>query len=142
MEKDVKPPDCPYCGITAVLVSDVEIYGYPGYGGQIYLCTYCADVYVGVHKGTKKPLGTMANKELRDWRIQAHAAFDPLWKKKLALRRKQRGPDYKKVYARGSGYKWLREQMGLPKSDCHIAMFTVEQCKQVVEICNNWRNRK
>ena len=30
--------------------------------------------YVGVHKGTDKPLGRLANAELRYWKKRAHAA--------------------------------------------------------------------
>jgi len=130
---------CHYCGRDAEFVNSELVYGRDL--GMIYLCQPC-NAWVGVHRGTDKPKGTLANKELRDWRKMAHAAFDPLWMRKLEIRRRQRGQDYKKVYARGSGYKWLREQMGLPKSNCHIGMFDVEQCKQVVEICRNWRERR
>jgi len=131
---------CQYCGRDAFLEDSIEAYGRE-LGFQIFLCRPC-EAWVGVHKGTNKPLGTLANKELRDWRKKAHAAFDPLWQKKLEIRRRQRGADYKKVYARGSGYKWLREQMGVPKSNCHIGMFTIEQCQQVIEICRTWRERR
>ena len=32
-------------------------------------------------------------------------------------------------------YKWLSEQLGMPRKDTHIGMFDVDQCKRVVEIC-------
>lgn len=111
---------CPYCGMRAEYVDSSEIYG-KSYG-MIYLCRPC-DAYVGVHKGTSRPLGRLANAELRHWKIAAHAAFDPLW---------QSG-EYEK---RNDAYAWLAEQMGLPRSKTHIGMFDIEQCKQVIQICN------
>lgn len=138
INKDTPYITCHYCAQEAYLTSSTEVY--QNDYGNIYLCRPC-NAYVGVHKATNKPLGTVANAELREWRKKAHAAFDPLWQKKLAIRRKQRGDDYKKVYARGSGYKWLREQMGLKPSNCHIGMFDINECKQVIEICNNWRRK-
>ena len=68
---------CDYCGREAEFVDSKIIYG-KSYG-KIYLCRNCM-AYVGVHKGTDKPLGRLANAELRNWKKAAHAAFDPLWK--------------------------------------------------------------
>lgn len=127
---------CPYCDSNAPLSSTTRIYHGRDFG-LAYICEKFpeCDSYVGVHKGTEKPLGRLANKELRDWKIKAHAAFDELWRRKLAKRRRERGSDYKVVYARGSGYKWLREQLGIEAKDCHIGMFDVDMCKRVVEVC-------
>ena len=126
---------CPYCGSKAIFTSSTRVYGGRDFG-MLYLCpSYPAcDSYVGVHKGTDKPLGRMANKELRKWKNAAHAAFDPLWQAKLERRRAERGK-YPKGRARGSGYKWLAGQLGIPIQECHIAMFDVEMCKRVVEVC-------
>lgn len=125
--------ECPYCHRPAILVDSAEVYHGTSYG-LIWLCRKC-DAYVGTHKGTEEPLGRLANKELRDWKIKAHAAFDPLWQAKLRKRRAERGPEYKQAYARGSGYKWLAVQMGISAQQCHLGMFDVEQCKRVIEIC-------
>lgn len=133
-------PICPYCNQTAVLVDSAEVYGGRSYG-DLFICPGSCHAYVGVHRSSGKPLGTLANAELRQWRQKAHAAFDPLWQAKLRKRRKERGADYKKVYARGSGYKWLRGLMGMTAKECHISMMNVEQCKQVVEICTNWKRK-
>jgi hypothetical protein len=126
---------CPYCGSKAIFTSSTRVYRGRDYG-MIYLCpNYPAcDSYVGVHKGTNIPLGRMANKELRLWKNRAHAVFDPLWQMKLAKRRAEHG-QYPKCRARGSGYKWLAGQLGIPVEKCHIAMFDVELCKRVVEVC-------
>ena len=110
---------CPYCGKKAEYVDTIEIYG-KSYG-MAYLCRPC-DAYVGVHDGTDTPLGRLANRELRRWRNRAHAAFDPLW---------QQGPCRRR---RNDAYAWLAGKMGLTKEETHIAMFDVEQCKQVIQI--------
>ena len=112
---------CPYCDKQAVLTDSAVIYG-ESYG-MIWLCRTCR-AYVGVHKGDKnyKPLGRLANAELREWKKRAHAAFDPVW---------QEGKR-----DRSAAYSWLANEMGLSwVEDCHIGLFDVEQCKKVVEIC-------
>lgn len=115
---------CPYCGQKAEYVDSAEIYG-KSYG-MVYLCRPC-DAYVGVHDGTDTPLGRLANRELRRWRNRAHATFDPLW---------QQGPYRRR---RNDAYAWLAGKMGLTKEETHIAMFDVEQCKQVIQIMDNER---
>lgn len=52
---------CDYCGRETEYVDSKVIYG-KSYG-KIYLCRNCM-AYVGVHKGTDKPLGRLANAEL------------------------------------------------------------------------------
>ncbi|MBR5022810.1 MAG: DUF3268 family zinc-finger domain-containing protein [Oscillospiraceae bacterium] len=115
---------CPYCGNKAEYVDSAEIYG-KSYG-MVYLCRPC-DAYVGVHDGTDTPLGRLANRDLRRWRNRAHAAFDPLWQQGRYRRR------------RNDAYAWLAGKMGLTKEETHIAMFDVEQCKQVIQIMDNER---
>ncbi len=115
---------CPYCGNKAEYVDSAEIYG-KSYG-MVYLCRPC-DAYVGVHDGTDTPLGRLANRDLRRWRNRAHAAFDPLWQRGRYRRR------------RNDAYAWLAGKMGLTKEETHIAMFDVEQCKQVIQIMDNER---
>jgi hypothetical protein len=117
---------CDYCGRKAEYVDSKVVYG-RSYG-MIYLCRNCM-AYVGVHKGTDKPLGRLANAELRYWKKAAHAAFDPLWK-----------------YGRFKGYRnaaygWLSEQMELPVDKTHIGMFDVAQCKKAVQICHSERRK-
>lgn len=107
---------------------------------MVYLCRPC-DAWVGVHKGTDQPLGRLANKELRQWKQKAHASFDPLWEAKLQRRRQERGPSYKKTWARGSGYAWLARQLGIQIKQCHIGMFDVEMCKRVIGVCQPFTER-
>jgi hypothetical protein len=123
---------CNYCGGSATLVTGAEVYPHRNdLGGKhLYLCKPC-DAWVGCHPGTTKPLGRLANAELRAWKSRAHAAFDPLWRAKMLQ-------GFCKKHARDYGYKWLSEQLGIARYACHIGMFDVEQCKRVVEICKQY----
>ena len=85
---------CDYCGTPADFVDSSVVYHGHSFG-MIYLCPRCG-AYVGVHKGSDKPLGRLANSELRNWKKAAHAAFDPLWKY---------GPYRGR---RNEAYRWLR----------------------------------
>lgn len=128
-----KHPDCPYCGLRSELVTGAEIY--PHRRGDEWLAKkpfYCCgpcQAWVGCHPGTTNALGRLANAELRKAKSDAHAAFDPLWKKKQA----QTGGG--KGRARNAGYDWLADQLGIPREDCHIGMMDVDLCKRVVEVC-------
>lgn len=112
-------PICPYCNGPAKLIDSSIVYG-TSYG-WIWDCRPC-DAYVGVHKDSREhaPLGTLANRELREWRKRAHRVFDPLWKSGRIKRRE--------------AYRIMREIMNLDEEDAHIAMFTVEQCKQLIQL--------
>lgn len=81
--------------------------------------------YVGCHKGTNKPLGRLANAELRLWKRKAHAAFDPLWKYGVFKGRRK------------EAYRWLATVMRLPEEKAHIGMFDVAECKRLISIINN-----
>lgn len=119
---------CPYCNRPTEYVDSKRVY-MKSYG-MIYLCEPCGS-WVGVHKGTDKALGRLANRELRKWKKNAHKYFDPLWQKKM----KQ---GYKKGDARYLAYRWLSVQMGIDFAVTHIGMFDVDQCKQVIEICKRY----
>ena len=123
-----KPVICPHCQRNAVFIANsAPIYGGRDYGPR-YICWSC-DAHVGCHPGTTDPLGAPATKAEREARQRAHAAFDPIWKN--APDRRYRA----KQNARKDAYAWLRNQMGLGRDQCHIGMFTVEQCARVVELC-------
>jgi hypothetical protein len=113
-------PKCPYCGAKANLVEGSAIYG-PGYqysAGLYWICRPC-EAYVGCHKGTKDPMGSMAKPELRRMRMKAHAAFDVIWKTKRMKRK--------------DAYAMLAHDLGIPFHSCHIAYFDEEQCRKTVE---------
>lgn len=118
--------NCDYCQRPAELVTGDVIYPHRAdlFHKRFWHCPPCG-AYVGVHAGSKdhKPLGRLANKELRDAKQAAHAAFDPLWKSG--------------EFSRSGAYKWLSARMKLPASETHIGMFNVEQCRRVVELCES-----
>ena len=119
---------CPYCNSGTEYVDSSVVYG-KSYG-MIYMCGLC-DAYVGVHKGTDKALGRLANNELRFWKKRAHAYFDGLWQRKI-------DKGFSKGEARGSAYKWLSIEMKLHIDLTHIGMMDVEQCQRVVDVCRAW----
>ena len=115
---------CPYCQAVATLKDSSVVYDKPY--GKIWLCSNWpeCDSMVGAHKNGE-PKGTMANGELRKWRINAHREFDRHWKGGNAgtSRRKKRTNAYKK----------LAGALALPSEKAHIAMLNVKQCKRVIE---------
>ena len=121
---------CQYCGHPAKFCPRSDHIYRRDYGA-IYQCVDC-DAYVGVHAGTKTPKGTLANAELRDARKLAHRTFDPLW---------QSGG-----MKRGSAYKWLAAKLGIPAAQagdlCHIGLFNVDQCADVVAIVLAYRKEQ
>ena len=116
--------NCPYCGGSVKLIDSQIIYG-KSYG-LAWVCENYpkCDAYVGCHPGTDKPLGRLADKELRAWKGAAHAAFDPMWKSRKMTRRR--------------AYQWLSGQIGILEDETHIGMFDADMCKRTVDICREW----
>lgn len=116
-------PNCDYCGNISLRATGADIYPRrPDLASKVMFVCWPCGAWVGCHPGTDKPLGRLANQSLRAAKMDAHAAFDPLW------RGKPKGE-------RGRAYAWLADQLGIPQGDCHIGMFDVETCKRVVAIC-------
>lgn len=107
---------CPFCGKEAVWCENKAVYG-KNYG-KSYMCYLCkpCDAYVGCHNNSKKPLGQMANREMREWRKRAHAVVDPLWKSNK--------------YKRSTVYARLSEAFGYP---VHVGESDIETCKKIIE---------
>ena len=108
---------CPYCYKEAKWVDNAKIYG-KRYG-KSYMAWWCelCDAYVGCHCNTKIPLGTMANAELRKWRMKAHVWIDPMW-----LTGK---------YSRKEIYQMLKERFG---REIHIGEADIQTCKELLKI--------
>ena len=113
---------CPYCGKEAALVTGRKLYPHrPDLAEKrFYECKPC-DARVGCHGTSTKPLGRLANAELRREKSAAHRAFDPIWKSRRMKR--------------GEAYRWLAERLSMAREDCHIGMFDVADCQRVVEAC-------
>ncbi len=116
-----KPTICRYCGSPVVYTSNAEIYGREYGEGKCYLCRNCR-AFVGVHPGTDRPLGTLANEELRRYRKITHYWFDQIWKKPL------------RISTRNKAYEWLSEQLGKPRKYTHIAMFEKQECEKTIRL--------
>ena len=119
----IKAPICPYCGRVSVLRSAEYVYGQDIIipGKKLYVCSGypVCDAYVGVSRGTKKPLGSLANGELRHKRILAH---------RLLKRIVEKG-----IMNRKSAYEWLAIRMNLPYEDTHIGYFSNEACDRAMK---------
>lgn len=113
--------NCPYCDKKAKWCENKEKYG-RNYG-KSYMCYFCkdCDAYVGCHNNTRKPLGTMANAELREWRKKTHALIDPLWKDKQMTRKQM--------------YRLLKDGLG---REIHVAESNIEQCKEIIDFMNSY----
>lgn len=83
----------------------------------IYICPQCKR-YVNVHPNTHKALGVPGDEELRIWRKYTHLIFDQLW-----LKNKKRK----------ECYNWLAHILDISPENCHIGMFSSEQCKKAIE---------
>lgn len=126
-----KPITCPYCSAPAKLITGPELYGTGRFRGKhFWRCDPC-DAHVGCHENSKdhKPLGRLANAELRIEKQKAHAAFDRLWRGKIER------DGCSKKQARTAAYKWLCDELGIPGRDCHIGQMNVAMCRRVVEAC-------
>lgn len=119
---------CPYCDSSAVFLESSESLYHGRNYGPVYACIPC-QAWVGCHRGTKQPLGRIANAELRRAKVSAHASFDGLWRAKMRISGVSKGK------ARGLAYAWLAKQLGIDPQHCHIGMFDLAMCERVVEVC-------
>jgi len=121
--------ECPYCHQPAKLVTGEVIYPHRPdlFDRKFWQCKPC-NAYVGTHKSSPvhMPLGRLANAELRLWKQKAHLVFDKFWKNPMT------------GLTRNEAYMMLADKMGIPREQCHIGMFDVEQCKETERIANEW----
>lgn len=117
---------CDYCKEEVGLVWGDLLYPHrlDLYELRFWYCSDC-DAWVGCHRGTTNPLGRLANAELRQAKQDAHVAFDRLW----------RATTPAGTFDRNGAYEWLADQLGIPRAECHIGLFDVEQCRLVVALC-------
>lgn len=116
---------CPYCERNTEYVDSKEVYGVSY--GMIYLCRSC-QAWCGVHKGSNKSLGRVANATLRDLKKEAHFHFDQIWKSGQISRHK--------------AYKWLSKSMDISFEMTHIGMFDEQQCKKAIKLCKEYEYKR
>ena len=105
---------CPYCHAPAQLRPASSIYGIhtKDRAAKLYVCSRypACDAYVAAHKDTLLPMGTLADRNLRRKRMEAHSALNQLIGSGIMTRKQ--------------AYRWLQLQLGLPESEAHIAKFS------------------
>lgn len=110
---------CAYCHKETVLRNSRY--------GPTWNCDSCG-AYVGCHDGTTIAKGRVANVELRKAKIDAHNHFDQIWKLGF-MERKQ-------------AYRWLQDQLNIPKEYCHIGMFNEKTCARVSMLVTQYLEKK
>lgn len=82
------------------------------------MCYYCreCDAYVGCHKNSRRALGTMADKPLRNLRVKVHRTLDPLWRSRK--------------YSRQTVYDKLHEFFGF---SVHVGASDDDMCYEILE---------
>lgn len=114
-------PRCPYCGSHAVLRSADGIYMKNPRESMLYVCKNypVCDAYVRVHPGTTKPMGSLANKQLRNLRMEAHRYFDQIY--------------IRGIMSKQDAYHWLSDVLCIPFLDTHIGQMGEYYCSKVIE---------
>ena len=111
---------CQYSGGTVVLRSADGIYHENHSHTMLYVCSNYprCDAYVRTHPGTNIPVGTLANRELRTLRNQAHHYFDQLYLSGLMSKQ--------------DAYLWLGVLLQVPLSKAHIGFLGEYYCNEVI----------
>lgn len=119
------PKECPFCGSEVVFTSNKELYGKEYGNGKCYLCRKCK-ASVGTHNGTTKPLGIMANREMKILKKACHDLFDVTWKTKMLNR--------------NEAYRRLAILLGIKQQDCHFGHFSTDMLLKAMSILSqpNW----
>ena len=118
---------CHYCGGPIRLVPAEIVYGASterlGLAGEkLYQCQNC-NARVGCHRGTTRPLGSVANEMLRLKRKETHEVFDGWWKEHHM--------------SRTQAYKLLAHKLGIFSDQAHIGSFDMDQCQRVINLCRS-----
>jgi ssDNA-binding Zn-finger/Zn-ribbon topoisomerase 1 len=114
---------CPYCGRPAILRDAAYVYKENALDKHLYVCSGYpeCDSYVGVHAGTMKPKGTLANGDLRHKRIETHRLFDAIWKNGILSRK--------------DAYRWIQDTFCLSSNQAHIGEFSDYRCDCLMDEC-------
>ena len=112
---------CPYCQQQALFPASM-VYKKKALHGWYWVCEPC-NARVGCHRDSDRPLGTLANAELRQLRRKCHAQFDWFWQQGFATR-----PD---------AYAWLAAVLGPEKG--HIAWLNEQGCHELLELTADLR---
>lgn len=126
MPATTRVPCCPYCRRDARLVTGRDLFAHrPDLADLMFWSCGRCDAYVGCHRNSPahKPLGSLADRETRQWRSRAHEAFDVYWKSGSM--------------SRTQAYRLLADKLRLRRGRAHISWMDAEQCQAVVEVFNH-----
>lgn len=117
------PKQCPFCHRNIKIATHKEVYG-KDYSDWpwVYRCEAC-DAQVGMHPFTHLPLGTLADKKLRDARKRCKAPFEAIWKNQKM--------------SRTAAYVSLAKHLTIPVEECHFGWFDAKQCEQARDWANS-----
>ena len=115
---------CPYCGSQALLRPASVVHEHTIPGEEVCARFPVCNAYVSAHRDSHLPMGTLADRPLRQKRRQAHITLSQLWERGLMTRKE--------------AYRWLQVQLSLPESEAHIGHFSAYRCDQVIDLCNRF----
>lgn len=122
---------CQYCGSQAFLrpASVLNKAEKADAQAMFYVCARypVCDAYVTAHAGNLMPMGTLANRRLRQKRRAAHLAFNRLWQSNIMTRKE--------------AYRWLQTQLGIASEDAHIARFLDYRCEETIRLCKKFMGK-
>lgn len=115
---------CDFCNGPVVKTSNAEIYGKEFGNGMCYLCRNCK-ASVGTHNNGK-PLGILANREMRALKKCCHELFDYVWRFG--------------GLTRSGAYTILSEKLGIDRKDCHFGHFGIDMLHKSIKVLSdkNW----
>ena len=122
MRKATQYPTCPYCNGRSEIRLLKEITGNKQAKGYAFVCRYypACDSYIKMNEQTGKPLGTMANKQLRSLRIEAHRQLYRLY--------------VDGSMSRDEAYEWMASVLNIPRQEAHIGLFQEYYCQKVIAL--------
>lgn len=122
---------CPYCNSPAVLQPAEVVYrGTGSTYGKLWVCSNYprCNAYVGVHKGTDAPLGSLGNPMTRQHRITAHDVFDQLWCGAGARMR------------RSEAYNMVAQALGV--ESVHIGGADIATCERIIRVVQDYNKKR
>lgn len=112
------PTSCRFCGGVVTLESNSVVYGQEyGKWPYMYLCDDCR-AYVAVHPKTDIPMGTLANRAIREARVSAKNCWK-IWARGMG-------------YGRSEAYENLAKILCIPVGECHFGWFDTDMCDLVI----------
>ncbi len=116
---------CPVCGSRAVIKTAREVIGEKAVDPDrfIFVCSRYdqgCNTYVYAAKGSKTPLGEMADPQVRNLRIRAHKAIDAVVNSGVMSKR--------------NVYDYLADHMGCPIGRFHLAECGRYGCEETIRL--------